>query len=240
MFRLKAGLAACSNGIKAQLILCCMRGADNDELNNETIRMAKKYLGQGVCAADLAGAEALFPTSKYRELFAYAKELGVPFTIHAGEADGVESMRLAIEYGAQRIGHGIRSWNDNDMKALLIQKDICLTLCPSSNLQTKAIVDGVANSPKNPFWIGERTEDTLPFGKWTMDIDVVTNKVKAFNSRRGGDKAYSMVLVGGALWCPDCVMADHHFYDYEIGGVNQFRTWAKEHNIAYIKYTATS
>ena len=147
---LKAGLAACSNGIKAQLILCCIRRADNDELNNETIRMAKKYLGQGVCAADLAGAEALFPTSKYRELFAYAKELGVPFTIHAGEADGVESMRLAIEYGAQRIGHGIRSWNDNDMKALLIQKDICLTLCPSSNLQTKAIVDGVANMSLYP------------------------------------------------------------------------------------------
>ena len=90
----------------------------------------------------------------------------------------------------------------------------------------------IPNSPKNPLWIGEKTEDSLPFGKWTMDIDVVTNKVKAFNSRRGGDKAYSMVLVGGALWCPDCVMADHHFYDYEIGGVNQFRTWAKEHNIA--------
>lgn len=146
---LKAGLAACSGGIKAQLILCCMRGADNDELNNETIRMAKKYLGQGVCAADLAGAEALFPTSKYQALFAYAKEQGVPFTIHAGEADGVESMQLAIDYGAQRIGHGIRSWNNDDMKALLKQKDVCLTLCPSSNLQTKA-VEGITTMSQYP------------------------------------------------------------------------------------------
>lgn len=146
---LKAGLAECSNGIKVQLILCCMRGADNDELNKETIRMAKKYLGQGVCAADLAGAEALFPTSKYKELFTYAKEQGVPFTIHAGEADGVESMRLAIEYGAQRIGHGIRSWNDNEMKSLLIQKDICLTICPTSNLQTKA-VSGITTMSQYP------------------------------------------------------------------------------------------
>ncbi len=93
---LKDGMAACKNGMKAQLILCCMRGDDNDELNNETIRMTKKYLGQGVCATDIAGAEALFPTLKYRDLFAYAKEQGVPFTIHAGEADGVESIRLAI------------------------------------------------------------------------------------------------------------------------------------------------
>ena len=146
---LNTGLAACSGGIKAQLILCCMRGADNDELNNETIRMAKKYLGQGVCAADLAGAEALFPTSKYKALFAYAKEQGVPFTIHAGEADGVESMRLAIDYGAQRIGHGIRSWDDNDMKTLLKQKDVCLTLCPSSNLQTKAVA-GITTMSQYP------------------------------------------------------------------------------------------
>lgn len=93
-------------------------------------------------------------------------------------------------------------------------------------------VDGVPNSPKNPFWIGERTETTLPFGKWTMDIDVMMNKVKAFNASRSAPKAYSMVLVGGSLWCPDCVMADHHFFDYEVDGINQFRKWAKSHNIA--------
>lgn len=146
---LKEGMEACSNGIKAQLILCCMRGADNDELNEETIRMTKKYLGLGVCATDLAGAEAVFPTSKYKDLFAYAKEQGVPFTIHAGEADGVESMKLAIEYGAKRLGHGVRAWNDNDMKALVKQKDICLTLSPSSNLQTKA-VEGVTTMSQYP------------------------------------------------------------------------------------------
>lgn len=100
-------------------------------------------------ATDLAGAEALFPTANYKDLFAYAKEQGVPFTIHAGEADGVESMKLAIEYGAQRLGHGVRSWNDNDMKALLKQKDICLTLSPSSNLQTKA-VEGVTTMSQYP------------------------------------------------------------------------------------------
>ena len=146
---LKEGMAACKNGIKAQLILCCMRGADNDELNYETVRMTKKYLGQGVCATDLAGAEAIFPTSSYKNLFAYAKEQGVPFTIHAGEADGVESMKLAIEYGAKRLGHGVRAWNDKDMKALVKQKDVCLTLSPSSNLQTKA-VEGITTMSQYP------------------------------------------------------------------------------------------
>ncbi|MBQ2209555.1 MAG: adenosine deaminase [Prevotella sp.] len=146
---LREGLAESKNGIKAQLILCCMRGEGNDDLNKETVDVAKKYFGQGVCAIDIAGAEALFPTSKYRELFAYAKAQDIPFTIHAGEADGIESMMLAVEYGAKRIGHGIRAFNDAEMKQILKQNDICLTLSPTSNLQTKALT-GVTQMSQYP------------------------------------------------------------------------------------------
>lgn len=145
---LEQGLSVCQNGFKANLILCCMRGEGNDELNMETVRMAKKYLGQGVVAVDLAGAEALYPTAKYCETFAYARELGVPFTIHAGEADGVESMELAMDFGARRIGHGIRSWNDAATRARVKAEDVCLTFTPTSNLQTKALnISSVAQYP---------------------------------------------------------------------------------------------
>lgn len=146
---LKAGITESKNGIKAQLILSCMRGEGNDNLNKETVDVAKQYLGKGVCAIDLAGAEALYPTSKYRELFAYAKSQGLPFTIHAGEADGVESVKLAIEYGTSRIGHGVRSFNDMETKNLLKKNDICLGLCPTSNLQTKALA-GVTTLSQYP------------------------------------------------------------------------------------------
>ncbi|MGL4789980.1 MAG: adenosine deaminase, partial [Anaerotignaceae bacterium] len=40
--------------IKAQLILCAMRGDNNYQENMETIRLAEKYLGKGVAACDLA------------------------------------------------------------------------------------------------------------------------------------------------------------------------------------------
>ena len=73
---------------KAKLILCCMRGTDNLEENLLTVRTAAAYLGRGVAAVDLAGAEALYPTEDYEKVFALARELSVPFTIHAGEADG--------------------------------------------------------------------------------------------------------------------------------------------------------
>ena len=87
--------------LKVNLILCFMRGDGNDEENEETLELAKKYLVDdgGVVALDIAGAEDLYPTSKYKSLFAKAKEYGIPFTIHAGEADGEESVKHAIELG---------------------------------------------------------------------------------------------------------------------------------------------
>ena len=129
--------------LKANLILCCMRGEGNEAQNEETLALAKKYLVEdgGVVAMDLAGAEALYPTENYRELFAKAKELGVPFTMHAGEASGPESVRLAIEYGASRIGHGVRIFEDPELVAMVREKGIALEMCPTSNRQTHAIAD---------------------------------------------------------------------------------------------------
>ncbi|MCR5477890.1 MAG: adenosine deaminase [Lachnospiraceae bacterium] len=129
--------------LKANLILCCMRGEGNEALNEETLRLAKEYLVEdgGVTAIDIAGAEAIFPTADYRELFAKAKELGIPFTIHAGEADGPESVRLAMEYGAMRIGHGVRIGEDPEVLKLAKEKGVTLEMCPTSNRQTHAIED---------------------------------------------------------------------------------------------------
>ena len=129
-----AGLG--KDGVKANLILCCMRGRGNREKNLETVRAAAKFLGKGVCALDLAGAEALFPTDDFEEEFRLARELGVPYTIHAGEADGPESIRKALEFGASRIGHGIRCLEDGELVAELARRGIPLELCPTSNVNT--------------------------------------------------------------------------------------------------------
>ena len=85
--------------IPVSLILCCMRGDDNHDKNIETIELAAEYLNKGVGAVDIAGAEALFPTQNFADLFALAREKGIPFTIHAGEADGPASVYKALEYG---------------------------------------------------------------------------------------------------------------------------------------------
>ena len=132
--------------IKANLILCCMRGDDNAAENLETVRVAKELLGKGVCAVDLAGAEALFPTENFSELFAYARKSGVPFTIHAGEAAGAESVETALRFGASRIGHGVRSVENADLLKKLAETGKPLELCPTSNLNT-AVYPTLADYP---------------------------------------------------------------------------------------------
>lgn len=127
--------------LKANLILCCMRGDGNREVNLETVRTAARYLGKGVCAVDLAGAEALFSTAQFEALFDLARELEIPFTIHAGEADGPESVTTALNYGASRIGHGVRSLEDPALTARLAREEIPLELCPTSNLNTNIFPD---------------------------------------------------------------------------------------------------
>lgn len=125
-------------GIRVGIILCCMRGADNADMNMETVEMTKKYLGDVVCAVDIAGAEAMYPTEMFETLFAKVREYNLPMTIHAGEAAGPDSMRKALSYGTKRIGHGIAAVNDPKLMQYLVDNKITLEICVTSNYHIKA------------------------------------------------------------------------------------------------------
>ncbi|MBQ7895877.1 MAG: adenosine deaminase [Oscillospiraceae bacterium] len=136
--------------IPCSLILCSMRGNDNQEANLETVRLTAKYLGDAVKATDLAGAEALFPTENFRELFDLAQELKIPYTIHAGEADGPDSIKAALSMGTKRIGHGVNCRNDKELMKKLADENVLLELCPTSNLHT-CIFSDISQYPINTF-----------------------------------------------------------------------------------------
>jgi len=129
--------------IPANLIMCLMRLPGNAPANRETLELTKKYLVEdgGVVALDIAGAEAEFPLGDYETLFSEAREHGIPFTIHAGEAAGAESVKRAVELGARRIGHGVRSVEDPETVRLLRDRGVTLELCPTSNRLTRAWPD---------------------------------------------------------------------------------------------------
>jgi adenosine deaminase len=130
--------------IRVEHILCALR---QNHVSDEVATKVVKYKGRGVVGFDIAGPEAGFPPTDHIKAFNYLRDSGAHYTIHAGEAFGVESIALAVnECGAQRIGHGIRLIDDIDFSSgeaklgslaqEILDNQICLEMAPTSNLQT--------------------------------------------------------------------------------------------------------
>lgn len=86
----------------------------------------------------LGGSEALFPANPFIHFFKAANKLGLHLSIHAGETLGPESIHFAINnLGVERIGHGIRAIEDQQLMKILAKKQIPLEVCVTANLQTK-------------------------------------------------------------------------------------------------------
>lgn len=127
-------------GILTNTIVCGLRHFE-EGVNEASFRLAREYLGHGICAVDLAGDESGLPNYHFANLFALAKDLDLPFTIHAGECGDVQSVVDAIAFGARRIGHGIAMAGHPDVQTHCKACGIGVELCPTSNFQTKAVKD---------------------------------------------------------------------------------------------------
>ena len=125
-------------GTYYNVIVCCMRHFDL-ETNLAMLKGCREYLGEGVCAADLAGDEASWPMNQFRELFREAKKLDYPYTIHAGECGNVQNIIDAVDAGAARVGHGVAMKGFQEVQKLCRDHHIGVETCPTSNLQTRAV-----------------------------------------------------------------------------------------------------
>lgn len=138
--------------IKTGIIVCGMRHLDM-ETNLSMLKEAAEFYGAGVVACDLAGDEKAFPTKNFVEFFGASKKMGIPFTIHSGECGSTENIRVALELGAKRLGHGIAMGRDLELIRTCARRRIGVELCPSSNLQTKAVTS-FAEYPLRSFMAG--------------------------------------------------------------------------------------
>lgn len=127
-------------GYDAGILLCAMCiGPEtvNMEENLQTVRLAKEFLGRGVVGADLAGAEGIVPLRSFRPVFDLARELGVPATCHAGDSQGPDTVRDALDFGVTRIGHGHHIYDDPTLWQTAIARGVTLEICPTSNIQCR-------------------------------------------------------------------------------------------------------
>jgi adenosine deaminase len=90
-----------------------------------------------VVALSIDGNEATAGRTgpRFAEAFRRAGAAGLHRTVHAGESSGPEGVRDAIELlGADRIDHGVRAIEDPGLVRLLVERQIPLGICPTSNL----------------------------------------------------------------------------------------------------------
>ncbi|MGL5000488.1 MAG: adenosine deaminase [Cetobacterium sp.] len=137
--------------IKGNLILSFLRHMPPQSIF-EVIEVGKKYLGKGIVAVDLCGNEGENFCQKFIEPFLLAKEYGYKVTIHAGETGIGKNVLDAVQMlGAERIGHGIHIKGCKAAFDIVKEKNIVLEMCPTSNVQTKA-VDSLKNHPFFDFY----------------------------------------------------------------------------------------
>jgi adenosine deaminase len=122
-------------GIEARLILCTLRHFTEAQ-SLETVKLVEQFKGSYVAGFDIAADEAGFPVDAHISAFKYAKEKNIFCTAHAGEAKGAASVWETLQYfGPSRIGHGVRSFEDEKLITHLKQHKIHLEICPTCNVQ---------------------------------------------------------------------------------------------------------
>ena len=145
--------------VKTGILLCAMCiGPEtlNMEENLETVRLTKAYLGKGAVGCDLAGAEGIVPLKNFHPVFDLARELGVPFTCHAGDSQGPDTVLDALNFGAKRIGHGHHLYDAPELWQRVREDQVTLEICPTSNIQCKTQPSYAEHPAKKLFDAGIR------------------------------------------------------------------------------------
>ena len=110
------------------------------ELAVEQATVAARYAGDGVVSMGLANDEAAGAPEPFGPAFAVARAAGIISAPHAGEHGGPDSVRGALDaLGAHRIQHGVRSVEDAELVRRLAGEQICLDVCPTSNVSLSVV-----------------------------------------------------------------------------------------------------
>jgi len=113
---------------------------ESPEIAEQVAWLAADHMNDGIVALDLAGNEAEYPSKPFYGIFKEAKQTGLHVTIHAGEWGPAKHIVEAIdELGAERIGHGVRVLEDENITAMAREKQIAFEVCITSNYQSGVV-----------------------------------------------------------------------------------------------------
>ncbi|MFD8865657.1 adenosine deaminase [Streptomyces sp. NPDC059590] len=184
-------------GITTRLIMCFLRD-ESAESALETFESARPYLDR-LTAVGLDSAEVGNPPSKFREVYARAREAGLKCVAHAGEEGPPAYVWEALDIlGVDRVDHGVRSLEDEALVARLVADQVPLTVCPLSNVRLR-VVDRLEDHPlramldagllvtvnsDDPAYFGGYAGDNFDAVRDALRLDDATLRTLARNSFR--------------------------------------------------------
>jgi adenosine deaminase len=123
-------------GIIGRMIPTCVRhlGPEN------ALRVAEQVVAERhpyIVGFGMGGDELAHTFEDFRPAFSLVDDAGLPCTAHAGEVDGAQSVRDALNHlPLQRLGHGVRAIEDSSLVEEIANRGIVLEICPRSNFAT--------------------------------------------------------------------------------------------------------
>lgn len=131
--------AAADHGV--DLVWCFdIPGESGLEAAAVTLDVALRLRPEGLVSFGLGGPEIGVPRPQFAPYFDQARAAGLRSVPHAGESTGPETIWDSIRYlGAERIGHGIAAVHDPELMTYLVDNDIALEVCPTSNVRTRSV-----------------------------------------------------------------------------------------------------
>jgi len=187
--------AAEFSGIRVQWIVDLVR----DSGNGTTLTLLNKIIElqcESIVGITLGGSEHLFPSHHFSDVYNLARDHGLRLTIHAGEMLGSQSVWDALLIlGAERIGHGVRAIEDEELVNYLAEHEIPLEVCPTSNIRL-GIFRSYQNHPVKALFdagipITINTDDPTFFGTTLADEYI---RIHAAGVRE--DKIFEMLKNG--------------------------------------------
>lgn len=126
-----------------------MDRTSDPEVSLNMVELAHKSREKaGIIGVGMDSKEAAHPANRHKVAFDRAKELGFRLVAHAGEDAGAPSVWDALDMGVERIDHGVRSIEDDNLVQRLVEIQIPLTVCPVSNVQLKVFPNMAAHPIK--------------------------------------------------------------------------------------------
>ena len=161
-------------GIVGRVIVTALRDLD-PRVSIVMAELAVAFRDQGVVGFDLAGSEAGHPASLHAAAFAHARAHDLACTCHAGEGDGAQSVREALQSCcAHRVGHGTRLIEDASLMDYVADRGIPIEICLTSNVQTR-VASSYASHPLRRYF-DEGVKVTLNTDNRLMSATTLTDE----------------------------------------------------------------